>query len=695
MIDQWQSARRWRYILAIGVVGFGTILASWPAFNYLAELGIDFLLPAARWLQQSEPQAIDTDIALVVIDEATHNRPPFSEIPEVAWTPYLAQVLDIVSASGAAIVGFDIIFPKTLATPDLVPGFDRSFLRSIFELGRDGRLVMGEVRLSDQVIAPYEGQILAVGGANNVSPLHFTPDIDGVIRDYPGRFRLENGDSVLSFANELVRRTNRTITEEDSLIDFMSPATIPVYRIADLYECGDATTEQIEALFADRIILFGTWLDVEDRHMAANRFSRPNQPNIINLSCANQNAIPTPQIHRQSVPGVFLHALAIQTILSGTAPKLLSSTLNIIIAILGLATLAWGFLELKPLKGLGLLFGSAIAIGIISVLALLNGLVLPYLLWLGLALSSYLILYSYRVFFEDQQRRWIRHAFRHYLSPHLVDQLAENPELLKLGGERRQVVSLFLDLAGFTSLSEAMSEEPESLVRLLNGYLTKFSELIEAEGGYVDKYVGDAIMAVWGAPISGERLELAAASAAVRCCAALKELKVDGRTSSPTIAQLRIGLHAGDAVAGNVGSEERFNYTVIGDSVNLAARLESANKNYGTSILASEDLVQGLDHNLVVRVVDKVVVAGRSQAVRIFEIVGFRDDLSAKIFDRLSLFEEALNLYLSREFETARREFDKIAQDDPVAQVYSERAKAFAASPPDSDWDGTVILTTK
>ena len=163
------------------MVGFGTILANWSTLNYLAELGIDFLLPVAGWLQQSEPEAIDRDIALVVIDEVTHNRPPFSETPEVAWTPYIAQVLDTVSASGAAIVGFDIIFPKTLATPDLVPGFDRPFLRSIFELGREGRLVLGEVRLSDQLIAPYEGQILAVGGAQNVSPLHFKPDIDGVI----------------------------------------------------------------------------------------------------------------------------------------------------------------------------------------------------------------------------------------------------------------------------------------------------------------------------------------------------------------------------------------------------------------------------------------------------------------------------------------------------------------------------------
>ena len=695
MIDQWLSARRWRYVLAVTVVGFGTILANWPTLDYIAELGIDFLLPVAKWLQQSEPEAVDKDIALVVIDELTHTRPPFSEIPEVAWTPYIAQVLDIVSASGAAIVGFDIVFPKTLATPDLVPGFDRPFLRSIFELGREGRLVLGEVRLSDQLIAPYEGQILAVGGAHNVSPLHFKPDIDGVIRHYPGRFRLENGESVPSFANELVRRTNRTIKEEDALIDFMPAATIPVYRIADIYDCGDTTPEQMEALFGGRIVVFGTWLDVEDRHMAANRFSPPNQPSIINLACTNQSTVPTLQIHRQSVPGVFLHALAVQTILSGGAPKPLSSTLNIIIVIAGLALLALGFLELKPLNGLGLLFGSVFATVIVSVLALLNGLVLPYLLWLGLALSSYLILYSYRVFFEDQQKRWIRHAFRHYLSPHLVDQLAENPELLKLGGERRQVAILFLDLAGFTSLSEAMSDEPEALVRLLNDYLTKFSDLIEAEGGYVDKYVGDAIMAVWGAPINCERLELAAASAAVKCNAALKKWKVDGRASSPAIAQLRIGIHAGDAVAGNVGSEERFNYTVIGDSVNLAARLESANKNYGTAILASEDLVKGIDDSLVARMIDKVIVAGRSQAVRIYEIVGFRDGLSAEIFERLGLFENALNLYLSREFETALREFDKIAHDDPVARVYSERAKAFAASPRDSDWDGTVILTTK
>ena len=138
-----------------------------------------------------------------------------------------------------------------------------------------------------------------------------------------------------------------------------------------------------------------------------------------------------------------------------------------------------------------------------------------------------------------------------------------------------------------------------------------------------------------------------------------------------------------------------MNYTVIGDSVNLAARLESANKNYDTAILASEDFVKELDSSLVTRLVDKVIVAGKKQAVRIFEIVGLRDGQAADTFDRLKIFEKGLNLYLSQEFKTALGEFDKIANDDPVARVYIERAKGYLEAPPEAGWDGIVVLTTK
>ncbi len=239
--------------------------------------------------------------------------------------------------------------------------------------------------------------------------------------------------------------------------------------------------------------------------------------------------------------------------------------------------------------------------------------------------------------------------------------------------------------------------QPETLVDIMNDLLTDVSNIIEAHDGYVDKFVGDAVMAVWNAPVIIYEPERAAANAALACRKAL-----DNRAHDPVLAKLGFkklnmcfGLNAGEAIAGNVGSEQRFNYTVIGDAVNLAARLESANKTYGTSILAGEDLADQLGDNMAMRCVDTVAVVGKSTPVRVYEILGLRADLSEGELAELENFEAGRQAYLERDFASALAQFNKLPKSDRTAQLYCERARLFQNTPPPGDWDGTTILSTK
>ena len=676
-------------LLAI-IVLLGVLWSGSQSAAYLTRLGLDFVLPFAE-----QDTAMSRDVVMVVIDEDTHQSVPFSETPEVAWTPFLGEVIQGVADAGASVIGLDIIYPKTLSGPDLLPGFDRPFLSALFNVGREGRLVLGKTRLSEEPIKPYEGQILAVGGEQNILPLQLTPDADGVVRSYAATFALEDGGSQLSFANELVKRAGHAPVTAPFLLDYMTDVTIPAYRLSDMLACVSSQAD-LSSYFAGKIVLFGVALNVEDRHVASNRFVASNQPEVLSLSCAadrldvegDDEAVP-----RQNVPGVTIHARAVQTILTDSAPVMLSDSRTAFLSGLVVAVLGFLYLRIPPIWGFAALITALAGVWFVALAMLREGIVLPYLPWAIAAVLSYILLYTYRVFFENREKRWIRHAFRHYLSPALVDQLADDPSMLKLGGESRHVAVLFLDLAGFTKASETLVDQPETLVGELNRYLAEMADIIEEHGGYVDKFIGDAVMAMWGAPVPNAQAEDAAARAALACQDAM--VRINKGISKPYIRGMRIGLNSGDAVIGNMGSEHRFNYTAVGDAVNLAARLESANKNYGTTILAGEDFVAHLSDAVTRREIDYVKVAGRQAPVHIFEIQAYDDQFSPKITEQNNHFAHARAAFHAQNFETAEAEFAKLQGQDAVAAVYVKRCQSYRKTPPDPSWDGSYQLDSK
>jgi adenylate cyclase len=307
----------------------------------------------------------------------------------------------------------------------------------------------------------------------------------------------------------------------------------------------------------------------------------------------------------------------------------------------------------------------------------------------GIALSlSFALAAAFSYATEGRQKLYIRRMFGQYMSETVINHLLEHPEKLQLGGERRRVTLFFSDLAGFTTISERLS--PETVVALLNDYLSRMTEIILDEAGTVDKFEGDAIMAFWGAPLDQPDQAQKACVAALRQQAALAELnrRFTGQDLPPLT--MRIGLHTGDAIVGNLGSARRFDYTVIGDTVNLASRLEGVNKFYGSHIMASEVTVAACAGTVEFRELDLVAVKGKEQAVRVFEVLGLAGELAPEIIRRRREFAEALALYRQGRFAEAQAGFEALLADDPEdgpALTFAARCRHFQEAPPPADWD--------
>ena len=294
--------------------------------------------------------------------------------------------------------------------------------------------------------------------------------------------------------------------------------------------------------------------------------------------------------------------------------------------------------------------------------------------------------------FEGRQKRFIKSAFRHYLSPDVIDRVLEDPSLLQLGGEKRIITSFFSDVAGFTSISESLS--PEELVHLLNDFLSEMTDIILSYGGTLDKYEGDAIIAFWNAPLDQPDHAVRACRAALDCQKRLEELRPEFAQKSGHELFMRIGLNSGPAVVGNMGSRSRFDYTAMGDTINMASRLEGACKHYTVPILVGETTFQMAKDAINAREVDLIRVVGKSKPERVYQILEERSQTAPDLQKNMETFHQALDLYRNREWNDALDLFGKI-KDDKLAAMYVARIEQLKKNPPPDDWAGVYELTQK
>jgi len=301
---------------------------------------------------------------------------------------------------------------------------------------------------------------------------------------------------------------------------------------------------------------------------------------------------------------------------------------------------------------------------------------------------------------EAGKRSFITDAFSRYLSPELVEDLANNPDMLKLGGEERILTAFFSDIASFSSFSEKMT--PTELVTFLNEYLSVMSNIILARGGTIDKYEGDAVIAFFGAPLPMEDHAYQCTMASLEQQWALAELRKKWKEEGLPEVNIRIGLNSGPMVVGNMGAESRMNYTMMGDHVNLAARLEGVGKQYKVSILVSGDTRDMISDKIYCRFVDRVRVVGRSTPVELMQPINEIDKMDPVDIERDQLYQKAWNLMQQHDFSAALTAFEAMDQRWPphgpqegLYQVMIERVQDLIANPPPADWDGVHNLTSK
>jgi len=672
---------------ALGALGLwrGLELKSWDARQRLF---------ASR---QASP-----DIVLILVDQKSLDHFQKQNVPWPWPRQMYAPILGYLKEGGARAVFMDIVMsePSSYGTEDdemlasalrqsgrvVAPIFLRGegpapaddalrFLRaSAVEAGAVGR--PGPEYVAATVPIPLLAEA-ARGGAE----VHVEPDADGVYRRIPLADRI-GGLTIPSVALALSRLADGAPASGGVPVD-RDGAMLIRYRRGRAFQAYSAAA------------VIDGWL-----RMSEGREPDPAFPPstfagkhvLVGYSAAGLLDMKTSPVAK-AVPGVEIQAAALDTLLRGRFLRPASPAFDLALALLLAVAAATGisFLRRSALLGAASL-AFAVLPAAVSCLGFAAG------RWVALVPPTAAVLvgligasvWSYAV--EGRQKRFLKHAFRHYLSPHVVERVAANPGLLRLGGDRRDITSYFSDVAGFTSISESLGAE--GLVALLNEYLTAMTDIILDEGGTLDKYESDAIVAFWNAPLDEPDHALRACRAALACQARLEAMGPSFESRYGHKVRMRIGLNTGPAVVGNMGSNRRFDYTAMGDTINLAARLEGACKPFGISILAGETTIAAAGPAVLAREVDVLRVVGKSRPTRIYEVVGLAGAVEPSLSSRLEAWAGVLAAYRRRAWDEAEAGARALA-GDPVAAVYAARCALFKTQPPPDDWDFVFDLKTK
>ena len=566
----------------------------------------------------------DTDVVVVNIDGDTFKDPAFRDVPWALWAPQFAKVLDGLDHAGAKVIGADIIFSTT--AEKVIRGYDRPLYASLHRLAADERIVLAQTDVGGKIVfGPHRFLQPLVGGQKNIRSVSVSIGFDGVVRYAP----LWQGGGDPAFALTIAERAGFDPQQLPANLRYLWPnyadaAVAPVYTMQDVYKCVEAdATGPLAKAFAGKIVLLGAELDVEDRKATSGRtFVDGGKPQELPCAAAQsteqvQSQEPRRAQQRRTLPGVFIHAQAINDLLRGELARFWPVWVGLL-ALAIMSTVGSALAVFVRAQTASLLLAGALLLWLAGTVgsASLDWFA-PLLGGVTSAAAAFLIGLGLRTFVIDRERRRMALALSRYLDVHLAQQLiaSENPP--ELGGEAREVTIWFSDIAGFSTLAEHM--DAKELVTQLNAHFTILGDAIEAEGGIIDKYVGDAVVAIFGAlvPLPNH------AASAMRAALAVQE-KLRAETGKAGAFQIRIGLNTGSCVVGNVGSINRINYTAIGDSVNVAARLEAANKELGTAILASDSTVQAAGAGFRCRLLGPIHVKGREEQVIVHEVVGLQ-----------------------------------------------------------------------
>jgi adenylate cyclase len=497
--------------------------------------------------------------------------------------------------------------------------------------------------------------------------INIITDKDGITRavnlDIQGNFE--------PFAYAVLKQYIRRPVEKKSryLINFIGkPGTYKYYPFSDVMQ-GKYEKEE----FKDKIILIGaTAADLHDDYFV-------------------------PTSYGKAMPGVEIHANIIQQMITGKSVEQASDTLTITMIFLASVIVALTIYYL-PIWLATIICAALMIVYLFAAIFAFNAGIILNLVYLPFAIvATYISNMTYYYLSEKKSRKKVIGAFEKYVSKEVVKEILDDPEKLKLGGERRTITIFFSDIRGFTTISEKLS--PEELVKLLNEYLTEMTNIILTHNGVVDKYMGDAIMAFWNAPLDQPKHAELTCSTALEMEKRLKQLQKEWASRGVPPLEIGVGINTGPAVVGNMGSYERFDYTAMGDTVNLGSRLEGLNKQYGTRIIISETTKTAVEKKpFLVRKLDRVMVKGKKEPITIYELSSKKEDALDWYYNVIEHFEKGLEEYFKQQWDKASHEFKsvlKIRPEDGPSKAFIERCEYFKHHPPEKDWDGVWVMKTK
>jgi adenylate cyclase len=580
-------------------------------------LSFDALLTLRHMIFGDRHPTGDSPVVVVNVDEQTFGSTGFKGYPMALWGPQFATVLDALDRADAKVIGVDLVFAATAETIPELRGRDLTFREVLKRLAARGHIVLAETDVGNKIIEPHRSFAMMVGYQRNVRRPNVRVGIDGVVRQVPLWQPGGDGSEVPAFGLTIAERAGfdiaRLPTDMRFLAQNYSDATVaPVYAMQDVYQCAtEDAIESLRATFSGKVVLLGAELDIEDRKVTSGRaFLERGAPQDLPCSAAAKfEGSP-----RTTAPGVFIHAQTINDLLRGELARFWPIGFGML-AFAGMATVGSVFSIFLRAQTASLLLTGALLLWTAGTVASASlDWFAPLLGGITAAVAAFLIGLGLRTFVIDRERRRMALALSRYLDVHLAQKLMESDRPPELGGETREVTIWFSDIAGFSTVAEKM--DAKELVAHLNAHFALIGQAIEAEGGIIAQYVGDAVVAIFGAlvPLPNH------AAAAMRAALAAQD-KLRAEAGKDGAFKIRIGLNTGSCVVGNVGSINRINYTAIGDAVNVAARLEAANKELGTAILASESTVHAAGKGFLTRSLGAIHVKGRVESVTVHELI--------------------------------------------------------------------------
>ena len=609
----------------------------------------------------------------MAIDDAS-----ISQIGRWPWDRSVhAGLITKLKDAGAVAIGYDVNFPEasdetsdaTLA--DALKSAGNVVLPVELTLATDHGTFVFDPKATVSPLSVFSSSAAATGHSNT------PPDADGVVRRVPIGVHAPDGTEVSAFAVQVLSIAAPSVDVRlapldpfyQVILNFDGPPrkTFRTVSAVDVLR-GNVPT----SLISGKTVFVGaTASDLHDDRMVPTSDGAP-------------------------MPGVEIHATMFDTLKDGrwlqpVPPLALAGIIVLLGLLLGLVV---GFLRARFSVPLALVVWAGC---LVAAFMLFDRGWIADVVWPSITVVfAYAAVTLERRVTADRERARIRAAFSRYVSPSVVSLILKDPSRLKLGGEKRRMSVLFSDIRGFTSIAESMP--PEKLVVTINAYLTHMTGIVFEQDGVLDKYIGDAVMAFWNAPLDQADHALRAVKTALAMQTAVADMNREKELPDGLAIRIGIGINTGDMIVGNMGSEARFDYTVIGDNVNLASRLEGLTKEYGVGILVTEATIADIKDKVLARRIDRVAVKGKNEPVVVYEVLGIEGQVSPVERKLAADFEAALDAYFKKDFDGAIRTCEAIRAarpDDGPCATLIERSKHMKEHAPGPDWNGVWVMHTK